>query len=406
MKVIYTILALFTAIVIGGSYYVYQNLDSLMGEGTQIATDNTSITVPTGSRDRVKIISPFWLRDGVGSESYRQLNTMVNGHITVNADMSVPAQRQLRVPVYKSLINFYRNESHDAKERAYALNLLNLIFLLGFDAETLQSGLADDATFSEEFAKNLEYAKSLRKKDDGAPGAMFGTGDAAMNYAAQKTMAFINNKALELYPSSYALLRSNINEVQAEWILYTNFFTGKKYKTAAHIIQDKFGDAYYDDFQAKIDEHIEKNTLYEDTYAASAEINIMYAQAFLWYRYELVRDNKALAKEARRILDQSLIYHDRMVTDTDEYNTGRLFYGYVLSALGKSRIAQTNVYSKEENEKLMKQAEETLVKVFKTSKNKQMAYWLKNLPPRGWMKLELDRLASRNADIQSFVKSF
>lgn len=404
MKIIYTILVLFALVVVGGSAYIYTNLDSFMNNrGAQEGTDVQLVGIPAGKQNEEKIVAPFYLRDA--TQPYKDLNVMVNGHVTVNADMNSVAQKQIRVPVYEAILKFYRDETHPAKERAYALNLANLIFILGFDAETLKEGLAKDPELSKEFQKHLDVTKKLKTKKDGAPGTMFSTGSAAMNYAAQKTMATMNRMALELYPTSYALLRSNINEVQAEWVLYTNFETGKNYETGAHILRDKLGASYFDDFQAQIYEHERKGTLYEDTYAASPEINIMYAQAFLWYRYALIANDTTKAKEARAILDEALEYHDRMVTDTDEYNTGRLFYGYVLSALGKSRIAQTGVYSAEESEKLMVDAENTLIKVLKTSRNKQLPYWLKNLPARGWIKLELDRLAQRNKDIDAYVKS-
>lgn len=403
MKAIYSVIVIFVLAVAGGAAYLYMNLDAYMADDTVVSVDEPVVRVPRGSSSELKIISPFYIKNA--SPKYSDLNKVINAHVTVSADMDSLAQKQLRIPVYQELLDFYEDESADKKERAYALNLVNLIFILGFDAQTFKEGIAKNETFSAAFDKHLAYAKSLKKKAGGSPGVMFSLGDTAMNYAAQKTMAEINRAARDIYPSSYALLRSNLNEVQAEWILYTNFETGKTYKSAGDILVAKFGDAYFDDTQALIEEHIAAGTLYEDTYASSPEINIMYAQGFLWTRYAMIADNKALAQEAKRILDEALVYHDKMVTSTDEYNTGRLFYGYVLSALGKSRIAHTGVYSEEQNKKLMSEAEQTFIKIARTTKNKQMGFWLKNLPKNGWMKVELDKLAAQNQTIKSYVES-
>ncbi len=390
-------------IIGGGAAYLYMNLDSFMGSQDVVAVDEPLVKVPKGTGSELKIISPFYLRDA--SDAYKELNKMVNAHVTVTADMNSLAQKQLRAPVYADLLSFYADTSHPSKERAYALNLVNLIFILGFDAQTFRDGIAQNEQFAASFDKHLAYAKSLKKKTGGSPGVMFGIGETALNYAAQKTMAEINRAARELYPSSYALLRGNLNEVQAEWILYTNYETGKVYKTAGDILVDKLGASYFDDTQQLINDHVTAGTLYEDTYASTPEINIMYAQGFLWTRYQMIAGNKALEKEARRTLDESLVYHDKMVTHTDEYNTGRLFYGYVLSAMGKSRIAGTGVYSPEENEKLLKEAENTFIKIMRTSKNRQLPFWLKNLPKGGWMKTELDNLAKRNSAINAYVQA-
>jgi hypothetical protein len=403
MKVIYSILVCLVLVVAGGATYLYMNLDSFMSNQEVVAVDEPLVKVPKGTGNELKIISPFYLRDA--SDAYKELNKMVNAHVTVTADMNSLAQKQLRAPVYSELISFYEDTTHAPKERAYALNLVNLIFILGFDAQTFREGIAGHEEFAASFDKHLAYAKSLKKKTGGSPGAMFGLGDPAMNYAAQKTMAEINRAARELYPSSYALLRGNLNEVQSEWILYTNHENGKVYKAAGDILVDKLGASYFDDTQQLINDHVAAGTMYEDTYASSPEINIMYAQGFLWTRYQMIAGNKALEKEARRILDESLTYHDKMVTSTDEYNTGRLFYGYVLSAMGKSRIAGTGLYTKEESEQLLKQAEDTFIKITRTSKNKQLPFWLKNLPKSGWMRTELDNLTKRNSIIQGYVQS-
>jgi hypothetical protein len=387
-------------IALGYLYIQMQREDAVENPVT-----NSSIEMKqTKDPSDIKITAPFYLKNA--SPEYTQLNLSANGFVT---DLSKPAQglQKSKAALYASLLSFAGEQTRSKQERAYALNLVNLLFTLGFDAATLREGIAGNSTFKKSFDAHFARATKLPKKGGGMKGVMYNNGEVAMNYAAQKTMAEINDLSYSLHKTSYALLRKNLNTIQADSLLQGNFETGVSIDAGDvdQILAHNYGEAYIDSIDSQVGTFIAEGTLYKDLYASSYEADIMYSTGVLWTKYLALPKDAANKQKRRTLLDEILKYNAHMVTISNEYNTGRLFFGYVISAFSTSRIAQINVYSDAEKKELQRQAAKGLLYILETSKNVQLGQWLKNLPKTGWMYREFERLSKQDAQIGVYFKA-
>ncbi len=407
-KIIYIFLALFVVVAVSVFLYISKFVV------TSSTTEIPSSPVATGSTqeeqkktlpaENLKIMTPFFLKQS--SEEYKTLTfeyaSLASGMAVASG---VESKGQAIEDLYAKLFNFYANEKNSARERAYALNLATLVYITGFDAKLLERGVSHNPDFAAQFKKHLAYVKTLKPVNAGPTGVMFESGTPTMNYAAQKTMAYINSVSYDLYPGSYALLRNNLNNLQGDYLLNNSFVTGKKYANVGAMMLGVYGPNYFADLDKKVQGLIAEKRLYEDTYASSYEINIMYASGVVWSKYQLVAGNPSKKQEAEKLLTEYVLYANRMVEASNEYNTGRLFYGYVLSAFTKSRASRENVFPEAKNAELVDEAQKTLLKLMRTVKSKQLSYWIKNLPKTGWMYGELEFLTQGNEELKQFVQA-
>jgi hypothetical protein len=132
----------------------------------------------------------------------------------------------------------------------------------------------------------------------------------------------------------------------------------------------------------------------------------MYAMGVLWPEFIAIQGD-AKKKDAQSIVLKEILSNtNAMILKSHEYNTGRLFYGYVIAAFIKSRVVHTGVLSKEESTKEYTEA----INGFKrttdiTLSKNQLKFWLSRLPKNGWMYLEMQKMAKDDKTIQEYVAS-
>lgn len=116
----------------------------------------------------------------------------------------------------KSFAAIYSSKEGTSKEKAFALNLINLIYIgSGYSDQLIRDSVYTMSPFKEIYQKNLaEYTKDspeLTSVTDEA--ARVGNQNALEGAVAQKTMADINMLSYNLYPTGYALLRNRMNKM-------------------------------------------------------------------------------------------------------------------------------------------------------------------------------------------------
>jgi hypothetical protein len=403
-KVIYTFLVLFLVAAGGVFAYLYSQLLNPAQQGTTSQQGTDDVTIPKAHVEKEKQSASFFIENA--SPEYARLHQRVTAIVTNRTNDEAMPSRATVVGIYTDLLTFYANEQHAPKERAFALNLLMLVYSIGFDGSTLKDGIAHTPEFVAKYNEHVAYAKKFKQKRVRTPGTMFDTvGDPVVSYASQMTMSDINARSFELYPNSHAGLREFNNKLQAATFFYNNFETGKKLEGADQIVADAYGKDYLSRTETKLLPYLSDAKIYDGTYSSSYEIHIMYASSVLWVKYLTLNENPSLNAQAAEVLHQVVDQANLMEKRSDEYNTGRLFYGYALSALTKMRVASTGKLSKEENDALKKQAIVTFKRLIDTQAgNKRMVYWLAHLPKNGWMSNQMHNLAGLDSGIGTFVE--
>ncbi len=105
------------------------------------------------------------------------------------------------------------------KEKAYALNLINAIYLaLGWDDTVMRDTVYTVAPFSTYYNDNVTaYTKSYRELGDRQDEMRRNKQTALMGAASQKTMSDINALSYKYYPIGYSYLRWRMNEMSADY---------------------------------------------------------------------------------------------------------------------------------------------------------------------------------------------
>ena len=336
------------------------------------------------------------------SNEYKELFDIINLYVKISSENSSFSISEIEGQLRK-LLSFGMNSDFNTKERAYALNLFNLLYLQGSYQEPFILVTKEQEFFSKKFDTHLKYINGFKKKNQTVTnGIMFNYGSVESNYAVQMTMADINAYSYDLYPHIYPLLRQSLNANQATSLLLFNYVLEKNY-SLEEFAKSKYYDNYIEYFEPKIEKIRKEGRFYEDLAYSSYEPLIMYSE-FLWIKYRRT-DNSKLA-EKKKILDEIKLLSYELLRVSEIYNgSNLLFYGNIMSATNKIRLIDQKVYSAEENEKLLKEAEDTILQLIIKNKNKQMDYWVKNMSKVIAPYSALNRLAEKNSQVAKYLES-
>ncbi len=392
------LLVLITASVL---YFVFTGYWSVEQLSKVVSNDN----LQTDS-SQIKSITPFFLH-GASPEymelmySFREISNQIS-----KSDKILPEDKY--VTIYKMSNLIYLNENLPAKERAYALNVLNVLYLQGFNSGYFKTFVKGNDEFNAQFNKHLTFIQSQKGVSGGnVKGAVFDTGNISENYATQKTLAYINSVSNKIYPNSYAVLRGSINTVQADYLLYKNYEFGKKYKNYDDFVSKYYTKEYVQGLENQIKAFREEGTLYRDVNISSNEIDTMITNGLLMtFKYPAVKNDPTKLTEKQEVLREVIYYSDHAISENKKYDLlGKNFYAAIIPMDLKVRVAKENVLSAEENDRQIKDANDLFLGLMQTNNNNFFRYFIKNLPKEGYFYQSIDFLGQRNPEIMEYVKS-
>lgn len=132
-------------------------------------------------------------------------------------------ERKYYIAAAKGFAEVYSSKESSDKEKAYALNLINLLYIgSGYLDDVIISSVYTVSPFKEMYEKNTEkysklYPELATSKDD----ERVGDQTALVGVASQSTMGDINTMSYALHPTGYALLRTKMNAMAADSRLIT-----------------------------------------------------------------------------------------------------------------------------------------------------------------------------------------
>ncbi|MFM2414461.1 MAG: hypothetical protein RI911_154 [Candidatus Parcubacteria bacterium] len=400
----YTIIGLIVAVLASGFAYFY----TMVGMQTQQAIEPgeiVNVQIPNGKRDPLKIARPFYIEGA--TEAYTDINQRVTDVILSGIRENGAPQETSLVPLYKELFAFYDAHLGSEKEQAYLLNMANLLFNHGYNAKAFEEGVSESEAFGPIYKKHQAKLFTYKSKQSNIRGIMFDSTAPGLTYAAQKTIADMNDASYKLYPGAYSLLRKNLNTLQAESLLHQNYNTGKKYDPARwdQPLLGYFGPTHLDDLMNQMKPYFDGSAkLYEGAYGASFELHVMYATGVLWPKYQSIRADESKKAETERLLRDVVYHSNEMLKKTDEYNTGSLTYGYAIAAFLKSRVAFQEILPEAD----AKQIDAEALRIMETliegqGANKEFRYWIASLPQNGWMSRQVRLMGTKSPKVQTFL---
>ena len=384
-------------------FLIYQHnphLHWVAGPHTEVMS-NSSSTLPADYKN-----VPFNQLDiGAQDREYTELVTLMLDtytKISKNPDLS---DKKLYIDFYEKAYAVYLNGALSSTSRAYALNLLNILYLQGFHAEYFKEFAESHDELRMVYEKNLsEIHSHTLVVSTTTNGVMFDAGNVFDNFAAQKTFVFLNQRSYDLYPNAYALLRGNQNIIQANLLLFLNFDVGLKYKSSFEFKKATYGEAYVTDFEKKLNIFKENGHLYEGVQSGT-EIDAMLATFLLSVKYPLLLEDSTKRAERISLLREVNGYAEHTLNTNLKYDFDNTnFMARFIPLHFKVSIASKKELAPEENEKLMKEAQMIFVTLITSNHNRFFAYFLKNLPKNGEMYQTIDILSQRDDDIKKYVE--
>lgn len=279
-------------IILLTAFYIYNSKTNT----AKVAPSSSSLSKKTDLDSKIEAVTPETLYkvgndkpfyDPLFSSEYKiAYADYIKGVYTYNAGMGKKYDNQF---FKKSLTEYsliYSSSSLSNKERAYSLNMINLIYI----ASNWDDTLMKDSVFSVGKPKKLFDSLQTRMSEDYPDLTTmkdpFSTYEqtAFLGFISQITMSKLNTISYDLYPTAYSLMRSRMNRVMASkrtWLVrttYKNLSDIKKINRYYETGEGKDGILAY-----KIDlERLEKSgMMFTDLGQLSPEIYIMRAVT-LW----------------------------------------------------------------------------------------------------------------------------
>lgn len=342
------------------------------------------------------------------SNNYKTLTEALS-ELEVNVTNGRRNEGQGIQDIYRLSLDIYNDVNLPPKERAYAINILNSAYLQGFESQLFIDIIKDYPNISEVYNSYLEETSKYKKLNSkGYSSTLYEVGTPEINYATQKTMAYLNGKAYDLYPNSYSFLRQNINTVQADALLFANYDLGKKYRNQSEFVIDKYDQKYIDSVEEKINKFKNEGKLYEGLFFNAYEIDIMISNGYLYtLKYlplKYINTTEAI-EEKKNILMQMNSYSDNTLNLVKNYNVwNNIFLGQSISALTKVQVVIEEVLSKEENDRILAEAISIMKELIKNQRNQQFNVWIQKLPRNGNLNYKLEYLMSKDEEIKKYVE--
>lgn len=396
----------FIALLSGLVYFLYF-------QNTKLDLTNLNIDSSEDTYKGKENLSPgrvpdaFSILENPESDKYKQLRESFRA--LTNDSQNKTRTNQDFANVYKQAVDVFIDDKLSNRERAYALNIFSLVYATNFNPDPVIDAFTGNSEIYGQYMTFLDQVSKYKKQPSAKTnGVMSNLGTPEKNYAVQKTIAYLNERAYDLYPNSYSLLRQNLNTVQADKILFNNYSLDKNYRNYSEFIKDRYSKEYIDGIGQKLETFKNQSTLYTGTFRAAYEIDIMISTGYLFpLKYLPIRENKDAesAKKKIEVLREINIYANHILTTAARNNqVGSYFFPQAVSSLTKASIVKEGYLDQTESDSIQAEA----IDIFKTLMSRKITgfeYWLKNLPRGDGMDISLQFLMSKDVQIKNYVNS-
>ena len=302
--------------------------------------------------------------------------------------------------LYKLALAHFEDTTKPPQERAYVINLFNLVYNQDFDSSLFEVGLASSTKIKAVYQKYLDenLKRQKTKKYGQVKGSLYNFGIPEKNIASQKTLAYLNLEGHKLYPNSYSLLRHLQNTIQADTVMRANFVLEKNYKNYYDYHKQVYQPKLIPYIESELKKIIEKGDLYKDIKISQFEINIMTINSLLMDKIYFAKTKGEKLELAREVLR----YADHLDKIGENSQTS---FPYFASAQAQVKIYNEKLLESEENERLINSAEQSLLLAFKGYDSNRFRYFLKNADQNNnYIYGIVKQLSSRSPDIKKLVE--